>query len=47
MWALDDARAAQMDAAFTQAVTRADLHKQQSDYGGAPLRTDYAAVTFG
>jgi hypothetical protein len=46
MWALDDARAQQMDAAFSQAVTRADLHKTQSDYGGAPYRTEYSDVTF-
>jgi hypothetical protein len=44
MWALDDARAAQMDAAWQQAVTRADLHKSQSDYGGAPYRLEAAVV---
>ena len=40
MFELDDTRAQQMDAAFQQAVTRADLHKQQSDYSGAPYREE-------
>jgi hypothetical protein len=44
VWALDNERAAQMDAAWQQAVTRANLHKQQSDYSGAPLRADMACV---
>jgi hypothetical protein len=42
IWALDDDRATQMDALFQQAVTRADLAKQQSDYSGAPLRAEVA-----
>ena len=42
IWALDDARASQMDAAYQQAVTRANLWKQQSDYSGAPLRAEMA-----
>ena len=40
MFELDDDRATQMDAAWQQQVTRANLHKQQSDYGGAPLRSE-------
>lgn len=42
MFELDDDRAAQMDAAWQQAVTRANLWKQQSDYSGAPLRSELA-----
>jgi hypothetical protein len=42
---LDDDRAQQMDALFQQAVTRADLAKQQSDYSGAPFRAEL--VSFG
>jgi hypothetical protein len=42
IWAIDDDRATQMDALFQQAVTRADLAKQQSDYSGAPLRAEVA-----
>lgn len=42
IWALDNDRAAQMDAEFSQAVTRADLWKQQSDYSGAPLVEELA-----
>lgn len=38
MFELDDARAQQMDSAFGQAVTAANLWKQTSDYSGAPLR---------
>jgi hypothetical protein len=38
MYELDDARATQMEGAFGQAVTRANLWKQLSDYSGAPLR---------
>ena len=38
MFELDDARAQQMEGAFNQAVTRANLWKQMSDYSGAPLR---------
>jgi hypothetical protein len=37
---LDDDRAQQMDAQFQQAVTRANLSKQQSDYSGAPFRAE-------
>ena len=44
IWALDDARAQQMDALWQKAVTQADLHKQQSDYSGAPLAAEMAAV---
>ena len=44
MFELDDDRAAQMDAAFQQTVTRANLWKQQSDYSGAPLRAELATV---
>ena len=40
MFELDDDRAQQMDAQFQQVVTRANLWKQQSDYGGAPLRSE-------
>lgn len=39
IWALDDERAAQMDASFQQVSTRASLWKQMSDYSGAPLRS--------
>ena len=42
MFELDDDRAAQMDASFQQQVTRANLHKQSSDYGGAPFRSELA-----
>jgi hypothetical protein len=45
MFELDDDRAAQMDALFQQTVTRANTWKQQSDYGGAPLRAEL--VSFG
>lgn len=38
MYELDDVRAQQMSDAFDQAVTRANLWKQMSDYSGAPLR---------
>ena len=40
MFELDDDRAQQMDAAWQQTVTRANLWKQQADYGGAPLRAE-------
>jgi hypothetical protein len=40
LFELDDDRAAQADAQFQQAVTRANLHKQMSDYSGAPLRAE-------
>ena len=46
LFELDDARASQADAQWQQAVTRADLHKQQSDYSGAPYR-ELMAVDFG
>lgn len=42
MFELDDDRAQQMDAAWQQAVTRANLWKQQSDYSGAPYRAEMA-----
>lgn len=42
LFELDDDRAAQMDAAFQQVVTRANLWKQQSDYSGAPFREEMA-----
>jgi len=45
LFELDDDRAAQADAQFQQVVTRANLWKQQSDYGGAPLRAEL--VSFG
>ncbi len=45
MFELDDDRAQQMDAAYQQAVTRANLWKQQSDYSGAPFKSEMA-VTF-
>jgi len=37
---MDDDRVAQIDAKYQQAVTRANLHKQQSDYSGAPFRSE-------
>jgi len=45
MFELDDDRAQQMDAAWQQVVTRANLWKQQSDYSGAPYVAELA-VTF-
>ena len=42
IWALDDDRAQQMDGIWQQAITRANLWKQQSDYSGAPLRAEMA-----
>lgn len=44
LFELDDDRAAQADAQFQQTVTRANLWKQQSDYGGAPLRSELATI---
>lgn len=44
MFELDDDRSAQMDAAWQQAITRGNMHKQQSDYGGAPFRAELATV---
>lgn len=40
LWALDEARAAQADAVYQQAVTRANLWSQQSTYSGAPYREE-------
>jgi len=44
MFELDDDRSQQMDAAWQQVVTRANLWKQQSDYSGAPYRAELAVV---
>jgi hypothetical protein len=44
MFELDDDRAAQTDAQWQQAVTRANNWKQFSDYSGAPFRTELATV---
>jgi hypothetical protein len=44
IWALDDDRTQQMDGLWQQAITRANLWKQQSDYSGAPLRAEMAVV---
>lgn len=44
MFELDDDRAQQMDAMFQQVVTRANLWKQQSDYSGAPLRSELVTM---
>lgn len=44
MFELDDDRVQQMDAAWQQVVTRANLWKQQSDYSGAPYREEMAVV---
>jgi hypothetical protein len=44
IWALDDARAQQMDSQWQQVVTRANLWKQQADLSGAPLRSEMAVV---
>lgn len=43
IWALDDERAAQMDAQYQQVVTRANTWTQQSQYSGAPMREEMAA----
>jgi hypothetical protein len=45
MFEMDDDRAQQMDAAWQQVITRANLWKQQSDYSGAPFRSEL--VNFG
>jgi hypothetical protein len=37
MFELDDDRVAQADAAWQQAITRANLHTQQATYSGAPF----------
>lgn len=42
IWALDDDRAAQMDAQYQQVVTRANTWTQQSQYSGAPFREEMA-----
>jgi hypothetical protein len=42
LWALDDDRAQQADTTWQQAITRANLWKQGSDYSGAPLRAEMA-----
>jgi hypothetical protein len=42
MFEMDDDRATQMDAAWQQVVTRANLWKQQSDYSGAPFVEEMA-----
>ena len=44
VWALDDPRAAQTDALWREAITQANLWKQQSDYSGAPYRAELATV---
>jgi hypothetical protein len=44
MFELDDARTQQMDAAYQQVVTRANMWKQQSDYSGAPMVAEMAVV---
>ena len=44
LFELDDDRAQQMDAQWQQVITRANTWKQQSDYSGAPLRAELAAV---
>ena len=42
MFELDDDRVAQADAAWQQAITRANLHTQQSTYSGAPFVSEIA-----
>lgn len=44
LFELDDDRTAQMDASFQQAITRANLWKQQSDYSGSRFSTELAVV---
>jgi hypothetical protein len=44
LFELDDDRAQQMDGLWQQVVTRANLWKQQSDYSGAPYRSELATV---
>lgn len=44
MFELDDDRAAQADAAWQQAITRANNWKQFSDYSGAPFRSELATT---
>ena len=44
LWALDQARAQQADAVYQQAVTRANLHSQQSTYSGAPYTQEMSEV---
>ena len=45
LWALDDERAQQADAKFQQAVTRANLWTQQSQFSGAPYRAELQGFT--
>lgn len=42
LWALDADRAGQADAKYQEAVTRANLWTQQSQYSGAPFRAEMA-----
>jgi hypothetical protein len=44
LFELDDDRSQQMDGLWQQVVTRANLWKQQSDYSGAPYRSELATV---
>ncbi|HEY2416799.1 MAG TPA: hypothetical protein VGH84_02695 [Steroidobacteraceae bacterium] len=44
IWALDDARAQQADTQWQTVITQANLSKQQSDYSGAPYRSELATV---
>jgi hypothetical protein len=44
LFELDDDRAAQADAQWQQAVTRANNWKQFSDYSGAPFKSELATV---
>ena len=44
VWAEDDERAAQVDALWMGEIAKANLHKQQQDLSGAPLREERAVV---
>jgi hypothetical protein len=44
MYERDDEDVAKWDAAWQQAITRANLSKQQSDYSGAPFRAEMSGV---
>jgi hypothetical protein len=44
LFELDDDRASQMDSLWQQTITRANLWKQQSDYSGAPFRSELATT---
>ena len=44
LFELDDDRSQQMDGLWQQVITRANLWKQQSDYSGAPFRSELATV---